>query len=141
MKATKVIDGINRNSEQIEVDLMRHITEKSLKFRIWIGILILVILVGTFAYYRQLRFGLIVTAMRDYTSWGIYISNFVFLVAVSLVGSLVSSILKLSKAEWATPLTRISEIIAVASIICASVIIIIDIYAITSSFQIIVSNI
>jgi molybdopterin-containing oxidoreductase family membrane subunit len=64
--------------------------------------------------------------MRDYTSWGIYISNFVFLVAISLVGSLVSSILKLSKATWSAPLSRISEMIAIAAIICASVIIIVD---------------
>ena len=64
--------------------------------------------------------------MRDYTSWGIYISNFVFFVAISLVGSLVSSILKLSRATWSTPLTRLSEIIAIASIICAAIIIIVD---------------
>ena len=79
-----------------------------------------------FAYYRQLKYGLVVTAMRDYTSWGIYISNFVFFVAISLVGSLFSSILKLNKNEWAKPLTRISEIIAVSAIICAIVIIIVD---------------
>jgi molybdopterin-containing oxidoreductase family membrane subunit len=64
--------------------------------------------------------------MRDYTSWGIYISNFVFFVAISLVGSLISSILKLNKNEWARPLTRVSEIIAIAAIICAAVIIIVD---------------
>jgi len=126
MSDSQVTDGINKNVEQIENDLLRHITEKSWKFRIWIAILIFIILVGSFAYYRQLRYGLIVTAMRDYTSWGIYISNFVFFVAVSLVGSLVSSILKLSRANWATPLTRISEIIAISAIICASIIIIID---------------
>ena len=119
-------NALNKNYEQIEQDLLRHITHKSQKFKIWMIILIVIILVGIYAYSRQLRYGLIVTAMRDYTSWGIYISNFVFFVAVSLVGSLVSSILKLSKAEWATPLTRISEIIAVSAIICASVIIIID---------------
>ena len=88
--------------------------------------LLLVILFGSYAYYRQIRYGLIVTAMRDYTSWGIYISNFVFFVAISLVGSLFSSILKLNKNEWAKPLIRVSEIIAVSAIICASVIIIID---------------
>jgi molybdopterin-containing oxidoreductase family membrane subunit len=64
--------------------------------------------------------------MRDYTSWGVYISNFVFFVAISLVGSLVSSILKLSRAAWSTPLTRLSEVIAIASIICAAIIIIVD---------------
>ncbi len=109
-----------------EKDMLRHITSADRKFKIFISILIAIILFGSFAYYRQLRYGLIVTAMRDYTSWGIYISNFVFFVAVSLVGSLVSSILRLSKAEWAIPLNRISEIIAVAAIICASIIIIVD---------------
>jgi molybdopterin-containing oxidoreductase family membrane subunit len=126
MSDTPVKDDPNNNYEQIESDLLRHITQKSWKYRVWITILIVIIMVGIFAYYRQLKYGLIVTAMRDYTSWGIYISNFVFFVAVSLVGSLVSSILKLSNANWATPLTRISEIIAVSAIICASVIIIID---------------
>ena len=114
------------NLEIIKEDMFRIMTRKTLRDRLWIGLLFLIILIGIFAYYRQLRFGLIVTAMRDYTSWGIYISNFVFFVALSLIGSLISSILKLSNAKWATPLTRISEIIAVASIICASIIIIVD---------------
>jgi len=91
-----------------------------------LAVLGIIIIVGIYAYYRQLHYGLIVTSMRDYTSWGIYISNFVFFVAISLVGSLVSSILRLSNATWSTPLTRISEIIAIAAIICASVIIIVD---------------
>jgi len=64
--------------------------------------------------------------MRDYTSWGIYISNFVFFVAISLVGSLVSAILKLTNVPWRTPLVRISEIIAVSAILFAAIIIIVD---------------
>lgn len=110
----------------LENDLLGHINFKGAKFKIWIAVLLLIIALGTFAYIRQLKYGLIVTAMRDYTSWGIYISNFVFLVAVSLIGSLMSSILKLLKLNWVTPLTRISEIIAVAAIIGAAIIIIVD---------------
>ena len=109
-----------------EKDLFSHLISTSLKYKLWIALLLLINLVGMYAYYRQVRFGLIVTAMRDYTSWGIYISNFVFFVAISLVGSLFSSILKLNKNEWSRPLIRISEIIAVSAIICAAVIIIID---------------
>ena len=45
---------------------------------------------------------------------------------ISLVGSLISAILKLTNAHWSTPLTRISEIIAVAAIIFAGIVIIID---------------
>ena len=54
MSGSQIIDGIDKNEEQIERDLLRHITNKSWKFRIWIAILIVIILIGTFAYYRQL---------------------------------------------------------------------------------------
>ncbi len=93
---------------------------------IWTGILVAFCLVGAFAYYRQLRYGLIVTSMRDYASWGIYISNFVFFVAISLVGSLITAVLRLSGVHWSTPLTRIAEIIAVSAITFAALIIIVD---------------
>jgi molybdopterin-containing oxidoreductase family membrane subunit len=93
---------------------------------IWTGTLILICMVGAFAYYRQLKYGLVVTHMRDYVSWGIYISNFVFFVAISLVGSLITAIFRLAKVPWRTPLTRISEIIAVSAITFASLIIIVD---------------
>src|SRR5215217_6138755 len=93
---------------------------------IWTGILIAICLVGVVAYYRQLTKGLVVTSMRDYVSWGIYISNFVFFVAISLVGSLITAILRLANVHWSTPLTRISEIIAVSAIAFASIIIIVD---------------
>jgi len=93
---------------------------------IWTAMLILLCLIGAFAYYRQLRYGLVVTHMGDYVSWGIYISNFVFFVAISLVGSLVTAIFRLGNIHWSTPLTRIAEIIAVSAILFASFIIIVD---------------
>lgn len=93
---------------------------------IWTGSLIVICLIGAFAYYRQLRYGLVVTHMRDYVSWGIYISNFVFFVAISLVGSLITAIFRLANVKWSTPLTRIAEIIAVSAIVFASLIIIVD---------------
>jgi len=113
-------------NQKIESDLLAHLKSGKKKGNWFIFILIGIILIGMYAYYRQLHYGLIVTAMRDYTSWGVYIANFVFFVAISLVGSLFSSILKLSKVPWSTPLTRISEIIAIGAIICAIVIIIVD---------------
>ncbi|HET6543434.1 MAG TPA: NrfD/PsrC family molybdoenzyme membrane anchor subunit [Chryseolinea sp.] len=94
--------------------------------RIWTGILVALCLLGLYGYYRQVTLGLVVTNMRDYASWGIYISNFVFFVAISLVGSLITAIFRLASVEWRTPLTRISEIIAVSAILFASIIIIVD---------------
>lgn len=94
--------------------------------KLWIGFLLVLTLAGLVAWWQQLRQGLVITDMRDYTTWGIYISNFVFFVAISLVGSLISAILKLSGVGWRTPLTRISEIIAVAAIFFAAIVIVID---------------
>lgn len=94
--------------------------------KIWVGILLIFCTVGLYAYYRQITKGLVVTGLRDYVSWGIYISNFVFFVAISLVGSLITAVLRLSDVHWSTPLTRIAEIIAVSAITFASLIIIVD---------------
>lgn len=94
--------------------------------KIWVGFLLALCALGLIAYIRQLTKGLVVTGMRDYVSWGIYISNFVFFVAISLVGSLITAVLRLSDVHWSTPLTRIAEIIAVSAITFASLIIIVD---------------
>jgi len=94
--------------------------------KIWTGLLIVICVTGAYAYYRQLSRGLVVTNMRDYVSWGIYISNFVFFVAISLVGSLITAVLRLANVHWSTPLTRIAEIIAVAAIVFAAIIIVVD---------------
>lgn len=96
------------------------------KGRVWTGILIAICLWGAFAYYRQLTKGLVVTHLRDYVSWGIYISNFVFFVAISLVGSLITAVFRLANVHWSTPLTRIAEIIAESAITFASLIIVVD---------------
>lgn len=112
------------DAQKITADLLPQ--KFGIRGRLWVGILVLICLVGAFAYYRQLTRGLIVTNMRDYVSWGIYISNFVFFVAISLVGSLITAVLRLTGVRWSTPLTRISEIIAVSAIVFASIIIVVD---------------
>ena len=110
--------------EKIIQDLLPRKFKKS--GRILVAILSAICLVGIYAYYRQLRYGLVVTNMRDYVSWGIYISNFVFFVAISLVGSLITAVFRLAGVKWGSPLTRIAEMIAVSAIIFASLIIIVD---------------
>jgi molybdopterin-containing oxidoreductase family membrane subunit len=113
-----------KNFEQLTNDLAPK--KFGLYGKLWVGFLILILLGGIYAYYQQFTKGLVITGMRDYSLWGIYISNFVFFVAISLVGSLVTAILRLSGVTWATPLTRIAEIIAVAAIIMGGLTIIID---------------
>ena len=47
------------------------------------GLLILGMATGIYAYSFQARYGLSVTGMNDIVSWGLYISNFTFLVGVA----------------------------------------------------------
>ena len=115
---------ITLTEEQISRDLYPQ--KFGRRGKIWVALLIAICLVGAFAYYLQLKEGLVVTHMRDYVSWGIYISNFVFFVAISLVGSLITAIFRLANVRWSTPLTRIAEIIAVSAIVFASIIIVVD---------------
>ena len=93
---------------------------------IWTSSLVVIIVLGIIAYIDQLIKGQVVTNMRDYTLWGIYISNFVFFVATSFVGSVTVAILRLTHNTWRTPLVRIAEIISLAAIIMAGITIMID---------------
>lgn len=112
--------------QELVTELHSPVNSTSSSFKIWIGFLLLLIGTAGFMYVRQIQYGLGTTDMRDIASWGLYITDFVFLIAVSLVGSLITAILKLSNVKWATPLTRISEIIAVAALFAALLIIVID---------------
>lgn len=52
-------------------------------YHLWMGVLTLLMLAATYAYSIQIKEGLIVTGMNDRISWGLYISNFTFLVGVA----------------------------------------------------------
>lgn len=62
---------------------LRSATTGARKYHVWMGFLTLVIAFGGYAYSIQLREGLQVTGMTDHVSWGLYISNFTFLVGMA----------------------------------------------------------
>ncbi|MEI7676672.1 MAG: NrfD/PsrC family molybdoenzyme membrane anchor subunit [Bacteroidales bacterium] len=112
-------------ADKITSDLLRSIRLNK-SFVIWMGVLSASLFVCLYAYAIQLRDGLGVTGLRDYVSWGMYISNFVFFVASSLIGMLISAVLGLSGIKWTTPITRIAEIIALAFAAVAGLVIVSD---------------
>ena len=58
-------------------------------YYLWVAFLSFFILLGLSAYFDQLNRGLITTAMRDQVSWGLFISNFTFLVGVAAAAVLL----------------------------------------------------
>ena len=111
--------------DKITSDLLRPIRMNK-AFVIWMGFLGVSFLGCLYAYTIQLRDGLGVAGIRDYVSWGMYISNFVFFVATSLIGMLISAVLGLLEKKWAAPLARIAEIIALAFAAVAGLVIVSD---------------
>ena len=112
-------------TDKITTDLLRSIRLNK-SFMIWLGFLGVSLVICLGAYGLQLKNGMVVTGLGDYVSWGMYISNFVFFVATSLVGMLMSAVLGLSGQKWAAPLARIAEIIALAFAAVAGLVIIMD---------------
>jgi Ni/Fe-hydrogenase subunit HybB-like protein len=112
--------------DKIKDDLLRPVKTKYWGYNAWIVSLIVFIVIAAWAYTIQLRDGLGVTAMTDYVSWGIYIASFVFFVAVALVGMLISAVMGLIGYKWITPVARISEMIALAFVMMAGIVIVVD---------------
>ena len=69
--------------KSLVIDSLDVITHGSKRYHLWMAILTLIMLVGMYCYSVQLEEGLIVTGMNDSVSWGLYISNFTFLVGVA----------------------------------------------------------
>jgi Ni/Fe-hydrogenase subunit HybB-like protein len=104
---------------RIQEELLSTVGRKYRNETFWIIFLSLICVGGTVAWIIQLKKGLGVTAMRDYASWGLYISLLFFFVGVSLIGALVSCVLRLSGAKWRYPLIRIAEAVTLSSIFFA----------------------
>jgi molybdopterin-containing oxidoreductase family membrane subunit len=118
--------AVNYDKDQLIADVSAPVNFTNKSFLAWMGFLTLSLLVCLGAYVIQLQKGLGVTGLGDYISWGMYIANFVFFVASSLVGMLISSVLGLIGMKWVTPISRIAEIIAIAFAAVAGLVIVSD---------------
>lgn len=122
MSDLQELDGLSRDERVILAPLM-HTTRT---FWLWAAVFSAVTLWGAVAYVVQLRGGLGVTGLNTPEYWGIYIISFVFFIGISHAGTLISAILRLSKAEWRRSITRSAEFITVLVIAFGAVQPIID---------------
>jgi len=109
-------DDVRAKLERLPPDervLLRPLVETSRTFYVVTALLAAVSLWGVFAYYLQVRYGLGRTGLNRPSYWGIYIICFVFFIGISHAGTLISAILRVSKAEWRRAITRSAELITV----------------------------
>src|SRR3989338_9475552 len=82
-------------------------------------LLLAIVGVAFCAWAYQLRYGLGVTGMNKPVFWGMYIVTFVFLIGISAGGMAVASLSHLAGIEKFKPISRVSEIVAIISLILA----------------------
>ena len=92
----------------------------------WIAFLSVFILLGLSAYVDQLHRGLITTAMRDQASWGLYISNFTFLVGVAAAAVLLVIPAYLYNFKPIKEIVLFGELLAITAIIMCILFIMVD---------------
>jgi len=123
----KVEDVVSVNETgNMENDLLKPIGKYSPLTRLWMGLLLVMAVWGVAVYIRQVYYGLGTTAMRNYVSWGLYISTFVFFIGISHSGTLVSAILRITNKEWRRPITRSAELLTWVSLLFGGLMPIID---------------
>ncbi len=120
------MESVSSYRSRLEEATLRPALVTSRAYWILLGALLAVVGVGIYAWATQVDEGLIVTGMRDRIAWGLYISAFVFFIGISHAGTLISAILRVTKAHWRAPITRIAEFITVVALLCGASLIIVD---------------
>lgn len=113
--------NIDTRKRELVEEFSPMFNKSSLLSNIWIGTLILIILVGLYAFVLQLMNGHEVTGMRDNVVWGIYIVNFIFFVCLSYSGAFIAGVLHFFETPLKNSIARIVEITTVLSLIIGPV--------------------
>jgi molybdopterin-containing oxidoreductase family membrane subunit len=108
------------SDQEINNELLRSVFEHPMRF--WVGAAGLGVFVAAwlFALSWMLYWGLAVTGLNRPVYWGFMITNFVFWVGISHAGTMISSILRLTQAEWRRPVVRAAEVMTVFSLSTAA---------------------
>ena len=108
-----------KGAKAVNDELFSSLAPPSRQWYLLVGFLLAVIGWGLFAFGWQVSHGMYVTGKNRPVMWGFYITGFVFWVGMSHSGTMISSILRLSKANWRRPILRAAEAMTVFCIAVA----------------------
>lgn len=103
---------------------MRPFKKASVKFWVAIAVLSAIVLLGIVAWVIQLREGMGIAGYTDRSFWAIYIADVVAFIGVSYGGAVVSAILLVTGVSWRAPLARLSEGMAVVTVLIGAALIV-----------------
>lgn len=98
----------------------------SKRYYLWIGFLMIVILIGLASYLKQYQYGLGLTGMSRDVTWGLYISQFTFMVGVAASAVMVAIPFYLHDHKVFGKIVILGEFLAVAAVIVCMLFIFVD---------------
>ncbi|MCP4749494.1 MAG: polysulfide reductase NrfD [Proteobacteria bacterium] len=107
----------------------------TLRYQIYLCVLFLFMVIGFYAYTIQLTEGLAVTGMSNIVSWGLYISNFTFLVGVAAAAVMLILPAYVFKDKDFHRVVIIGEGVAVGALIMCLLFILVDLGGITKAWH------
>jgi molybdopterin-containing oxidoreductase family membrane subunit len=107
-------------------DGLRAMFQGGRMYHLWLLFLTALIIIGTAYYIIQLRDGLIITGMSDQVSWGFYIANFTFMVGIAAASVLLVIPSYIFHREDVKQVVIIGEALAVAAVITAILLVVVD---------------
>jgi molybdopterin-containing oxidoreductase family membrane subunit len=109
---------------------VRVVLEKVFKgskaYYLWLGFLAVMILIGVAAYINQFNIGLALTGMSRDVNWGLYISQFTFLVGIAASGVMVAIPYYLHHHKPFGKVVILGEFLAVAAVLMAVLFVFVD---------------
>lgn len=105
---------------KINRDLLAPLLSTHWSYFLLVGGLACLVAAGAGAWSYQFRTGIGQTNLHPPVFWGVYIASFIFWVGASHSGTFISGVLRLTKAEWRRPITRIAELMTFISLMIAT---------------------
>ena len=98
-------------------------------YQLFLCLLVAMMMLGVYAYFVQIKLGLMVTNMSDIVSWGFYISNFTFLVGVAAAAVMIILPSYLYKDKDLHKVVIIGEVVAIGALIMCLMFVFVDLGA------------
>lgn len=112
--------------ESNERKLLAPLTRTGTQFYAFMAVVLALIGWGGYAWWIQIQHGLQTTGLNNTIIWGLYISNFVFLIGISHAGILISATVRLMNLEKYKPVARMAEVLTVVGLLMAVLSVVVD---------------
>ncbi|MEE8163268.1 MAG: NrfD/PsrC family molybdoenzyme membrane anchor subunit, partial [Anaerolineae bacterium] len=118
--------GAQSFNERLERTILNPVAPTTTGYYSLLFVLLAIVAWGLYAYITQLRYGLMMTGMRDQVMWGLYLVNFVFFIGIGHAGTFISAVLRVTHVGWRAPVTRMAELVTVFSLMMGALMPLID---------------